>query len=68
MNKIYVVKYSNGLYEARFDFTKDVHGAKLFDSVEWAKDHAETHLRAPIAFPQVAGQTYEIIEVRIVEC
>lgn len=67
MHKIYVVKYANGLYEARLGFATDLHKARLFDSVEWAKDAADTHLRAPLAFGEIAGQAYEIIEVCITE-
>ena len=67
MHKLYVVKYSNGLYEAKRDFTEDLHTAKLFDSIEWAKDRAETKLRAPLAFSEIVGQTYEIIEVKLTE-
>lgn len=67
MHKMYVVKYANGLYEARLGFVTDLHKARLFDSIECAKDVADTHLKAPLAFGEIVGQTYEIIEVCITE-
>ena len=77
--KVYTVKFSNGLYIKNPFFSSDIEGtlttdlnkAGLIESVDTAKRYAEVELRrceqTPHTNKAVAGCTYEIIEVKIVE-
>jgi hypothetical protein len=77
--KVYTAKFSNGLYIRNPYFSFDVEGgltndlnrARLLESRDTAERHAEAELRQCELYPKtnkaVAGCTYEIVEVKIVE-
>lgn len=63
--KLYTVKYSNGLYEERdsVNFSTDINKAVLSGNIYWLQSLADRALSRPSVFPEVAGCTYELVEV-----
>lgn len=79
--KLYTVRFSNGLYirnpffsfdeGLEMNFTSDLNKARLLESYDTAERHAKTALSCCDTWPDlnknVAGCSYEIIEVSIAE-
>ena len=65
---MYVVKYSNGLYiKDRLGFTENLNEAAIYRSETSANNSASSISDYPMTFKEVAGCTYEVIKVKLVE-
>jgi hypothetical protein len=65
---MYVVKYSNGLYtKDKLGFTENLDEAAIYRSETSAHNSASSILDYPMAFKDVAGCTYVVIKVKLVE-
>lgn len=65
---MYVVKYSNGLYiKDKLGFTEYLEEAAIYRSDTSAHNSVGSKSDYPLWFKEVAGCTYEVIKVKLVE-
>ena len=68
MRKLYTIKYSNDLYQKdETSFTWELNEAIISSNIEWLNAVAERALMYPDLYRCVAGCSYNLVEVKIVE-